>query len=256
MTARETNSTEIKPLTKKTETGGVYRRRPDAELQIEKILTLEKPQILGMLGGNKRRDEAGYLLDETIVYLLRERRDDDFFVETLYAELNRRIWKLLRAFYRKFNHPEDFEDFGQMIEMALIKNIFNLETDAGEYAQVNFGDYVVQTATFAWYARLKKTEREKQIFEIERADGDDAVETKSDENRFVSTEMSQEEKMILRARLAALPENIRNAAILHYLDGWQIESKDAKEPTVSKLFNVSSRTIRNWLTEARAILAA
>ena len=39
------------------------------------------------------------------------------------------------------------------------------------------------------------------------------------------------------------------------LDGWQIESKNEIELTISKKLAVSSRTIRNWLKEARAILA-
>lgn len=39
------------------------------------------------------------------------------------------------------------------------------------------------------------------------------------------------------------------------LDGWQIESKELGKPTIRKKLGVSSRTIRNWLKEARLILA-
>ena len=37
-------------------------------------------------------------------------------------------------------------------------------------------------------------------------------------------------------------------------DGWKIESRDAAEPTISRYMNVSSRTIRNWVNEAREML--
>lgn len=252
MTERAGSSTEVKSFSKQIEDNrDPYALRPEVERQIEAVSRLEDRQVFEML--KNRRESDGYLFDETIVCLLRARREDNIFVETLYAELNRRIWKLLRRFYRKFSQPEDFEDFGQAVEMIVIKAIFNTESDTGKYTRKYFGDFVVKTATYAWYGKLKQDKRFYEMFEIESAD-DELAET--DEKRFVSKEISAEEKMILRARLAELPENARNAAILHYLDGWQIESKDAQAPTISKLFGVSSRTIRNWLNEAREILAA
>ncbi len=254
MTEDASNSTEIKSFLEKTkEPGESYTPRPEVERQIEKVLTLQAKQLFELLK-NRQREADGYLLDETIVYLLRARREDNFFRDNLYAELNRRIWKLLRNFYKKFDNAADFEDFGQTVEMTVIKNIFNIESGTGRYAQIYFGDFVVKTATYGWYGKLRQDKKVKEMFEIERADEDETAET--DENRFVSAEISTEEKMILQARLAELPENARNAAILHFLDGWQIESKNERQPTISKLFNVSSRTIRNWLNQAREILAA
>jgi RNA polymerase sigma factor (sigma-70 family) len=255
MTKRAGNSPTVKSLTKIAgETGKPYTRRDEVERQIVEVLPFDDRRIFERLK-NRQRDSDGYLLDETIVYLLRKRRDEEFFRETLYAELNRRIWKLFLKFRKNFNDESDFEDFGQTIEMTIIKNIFS-ETGTGDYAQVYFGDFVVKTATYAWYAQLKNIKRDESMFEMKRADDDEEEAAKADENRFVSTEMSSEERMILRTRIAEIPETIRNAAILHYLDGWRIESNDPKEPTISKLMNVSSRTIRNWLAQAREILAA
>lgn len=254
MTERAGNSTDVKPLTKRTrETGELYVRRSDVELQIGKVLSLGDEQFFELLE-NRQRDSVGYLLDETIVYLIRERKDDGFFVETLYAELNGRIWKLLLKFRGKFNNAADFEDFGQKVEMEIIKKIFDFNHDSGDYAQVNFGHYVVMAAKVAWRGRLANVIRENEMFETEREEDESTGERS--ENRFVSNEITTEEKMILQARLAQLPENVRAVAVLHYLDGWQIESKDERQPTISRLFNVSSRTIRNWLVQAREILAA
>ncbi len=251
MTERAGGSTEVKSFSEQIEDNrDPYALRPEVERQIEEVSMLEDRQVFELL--KNRRESGEYLFDETIVCLLRARREDSIFVETLYAELNRRIWKLLRSFYKKFSNVEDFEDFGQAVEMTVIKAIFNTDSDTGKYAKKYFGDFVVKTATYAWYGKLKQDKRFNEMFETESADGNEIAET--DKNRFVLKEISAEEKMILRARLVELPENARNAAILHYLDGWQIESKDAHVPTISKLFGVSSRTIRNWLGEARKIL--
>jgi hypothetical protein len=252
MTARDASSANVKKLTKrKKETGELYARRPEAELQIGKALSLESAQILELLK-NRQRDSADYLLDETIVYLLREPGIDESFQEILYGELNRRIWKLLKKFYKRFDNPADFEDFGQKIEMAILKKIFDMETDTADYAQVNFGDFVVKTAKVVWRGELVKIEREKEIFYSERESDEDNFQ--GIENTLKSNDSLTDYTMMLKEGLNKLPPHIMLVAEL-LLDGWQIESKDESEPTISKKLDVSSRTIRNWLKEARAILA-
>ncbi len=253
MTEPDANSADVKKLTKrKKETQELYARRPEAELQIGKVLSLENTQIFELLK-NRQRDSADYLLDETIVYLLREPEADENFREILYTELNRRIWKLLKKFYKRFNNPADFEDFGQKIELAVIKKIFDTNSDSADYAQVNFGDFVIKTAKVAWRGELVKIEREKEIFYAER-EGDDEDTSSRIENSLKSNDAPTDYTMLLREGLAKLPTHIKIVAEL-LLDGWQIESKDEGEPTISKTLGVSSRTIRNWLKEARLILA-
>lgn len=253
MTALNANST-IKSLTKrKQETGELYARRPEVELQIEKILSLADEQILALLE-NKQKGAADYLFDETIVYLLREARNENnnSIFETLYLELNRRVWRLMKRFYKNFTNHADFEDFGQAVEMAVIKKIFDITSDSADYAQVNFGDFVVTQAKVLWRGKLARIQQENELFQAERVD-EEADE--QSENRFALKDISTEKLLIIKEAIAKLPQNIREVAVLHYLDGWQIESKDEGIPTISKQFNVSSRTIRNWLVEARQILA-
>lgn len=252
MTRRVGNSTEVKPLTKrKKETGELYARRPEAELQIGKVLSLETEQVFELLK-NRQRDSADFLLDETIVYLLREPEMDENFRETLYTDLNRRIWKLLKKFYKRFNNPADFEDFGQKIELAILKKIFDLNSDSADYAQVNFGDFVIKTAKVAWRGELVKIGREKEFFYANRED--DEEEGSQIENTLKSNDALTDYTMTLKEGLSKLPPHIMIVAEL-LLDGWQIESKDENEVTISRKLNVTSRTIRNWLKEARAILA-
>lgn len=164
MTVRDASSAEVNKLTKrKKETGELYVRRPEAELQIGEVLSLELALILKFLK-NRQRYSDNYLLDEAIVYLLREPNREEGFREKLYTELNRRIWKLLKKFYKRFDKPEDFEDFGQKVEMAVLTKFFYLNSDSADYAQVNFGDFVVKTAKVAWRGELVKIGREKEIF--------------------------------------------------------------------------------------------
>lgn len=252
MTLPGTNSTDVKQLTKrKKETQELYARRPEAELQIGKVLSLEPAQIFELLK-NRQRDAADYLLDETIVYLLRESERDVQFRETLYAELNRRIWKLLKKFYKRFDNPADFEDFGQKIEMAILQKIFDTNSDSADYAQVNFGDFVIKTAKVIWRGELVKIDRGKEIFYAER-EGDDQDNVNQLENRAAG-DAPTDYTMMLKEGLEKLPPHIMIVAEL-LLDGWQIESKVVDEPTISKKLDVSSRTIRNWLKEARVILS-
>ena len=253
MTARDASSAEVNKLTKrKKETGELYVRRPEAELQIGEVLSLESAQILELLK-NRQRDSADYLLDEAIVYLLREPEREEGFRENLYIELNRRIWKLLKKFYKRFDKPEDFEDFGQKVEMAILTKIFDLNSDSADYAQVNFGDFVVKTAKVAWRGELVKIGREKEIFYAER-ENDDEDSSSRIENSLKSDDAPTDYTMTLKEGLNKLPPHIMIVAEL-LLDGWQIESKDEREPTISKKLAVSSRTIRNWLKEARVLLA-
>ena len=255
MTTPEADSTDIKPLTRRTRAGEIYVRRPDAELQIEKVLTLEKPQVTAMFaGGEKRRDEADYLLDETIVYLLRETltaAGDDELRDVLYEELNRRIWKLLLKFRRSFINQADFEDFGQQTGLAILRKIFDTRTDAGDFAQVQFGSFVITEAKGVWKGSIVKSNRERDLYEKPREDDEN---DNTLENLSLTDELSAESRLIINEGLRNLPPEHQTVAAL-LLDGFQIESKDEDAPTISKMLGVSSRTIRNWMVEMRRSLA-
>lgn len=250
MNAHRLSSTEIKPLTKRTGGGELYFRRPDVELQIEKVLTLSPQQIIAMTGGNKRRDETDYLLDETLCYLLREAKinNDNAFIETLYIELNRRIWKLLARF--RTGSEADFEDFGQRVGMAILEKIFNVNSDAADFAQVQFGSFVLSEAKAVWKGNIVRLKREQELFETARADDEDENRL---ENISGTSELSAESRLIIVEGLKKLSAHHQKVAAM-LLDGFQIESKDERELTISSGLGVSSRTIRNWLKEMRAVL--
>lgn len=252
MAAPNANSAEVKQLTKrKKETGELYYRRAAVELQIAAVLEMGGAQIFELLR-NRQKDSENYILDETIVYLLRRPETERNLQEILYTELNRRIWKLLKKFSSRFSDYAAFEDFRQQVEMGILKKIFNFGSADADYAEVNFGDFVVKTAKVAWRGELVKINREKDLFYEERER--EEIEAPQIENTLRSSDAPADYTMTLREGLRLLPPNIRLVAEL-ILDGWQIESIDPKELTISKKLGVSSRTIRNWLAEARLILA-
>lgn len=249
---RNANSTGIRPLTKMTADGRLYVRRPDAELQIEKVSTLEKPQILSMLSGGKECGAADFLLDETLVYLLREARraNDENLQGELYAELNRRVWRNIAKFRANFKEPADFEDFGQKTEMAILRKILNVESNAGDFAQVQFGSFVLSEAKSAWKGNLVQIRKDREFLDNPREDDDDGNAL---ENLSLSDDFTPEKGLLFEEKMRRFsPEQQIIAAML--IDGFQIESKRPEELTISKHLKVTSRTIRTRIKEMREIL--
>ncbi len=250
MTGSELNSGDVKALTKRRQSNGeLYTRRPEVELQISKILSLESKQIFELLDIRDRNRED-YVFDETIVYLLRQARErnDDTVIQTLYIELNRRIWNLLNRFRSKFSNVEDFEDLGQTIGLDMLRKIFDTVGGSADYAQVNFGDFVITQGTVKFRENVAKMKREENSIELDKHDED------GQDFELETNDLPIIEKLSLQQGFNTLPPHILEVAVM-LRDGWQIESKNESEPTISKHLKVSSRTIRNWLNEARRILA-
>lgn len=254
MEARNADSTNIRPLTKRTMQGEIYLRRAETQLQIEKVLLFDAPQILEMLSGSERRGEADYLLDETLVYLFREARrsGDENLFNQLYAELNRRIWKLFLKFRSRFHDQSDFEDFGQKTETAILRKLLDADSDRADFAQVQFGSFVISEAKSSWKQNLSMINKDKEFLDAPREDAD---ETDANElENLADGDLSDEEKMIIREGLSKLSPDQQMVAVM-LLDGFQIESVDENELTISKHLGVSSRTIRNRIKEMRSALA-
>jgi DNA-directed RNA polymerase specialized sigma24 family protein len=242
----------VKPLTKRTkETQVVYHRREEVERQIERVHSLKSSQIFELLQ-TSHRSEPDYLFDETIVYLIRERRagGDVPEIEAFYRVLNVRVWRLLNKYRSKFGDRANFEDFGQQVGIAILDKIFDIESDSADYAQVNFGDYAVAAAQTIWKRRLVSHMREDQHSGDPRDGDDDEADPISE---ISAGETKILEQLIITEAIRSLPEHLKTVAVL-LADGWKIESNDPTEPTISRQMRVSSRTIRNWVIEAREIL--
>ena len=253
--ASSADSTGIRPLTKRTADGRLYIRRPDAELQIEKVFTLEAGKVLEMLDEGKKRGDEDFLLDETLVYLIREARraNDNDLLNEIYAELNKRVWKKMAKFRSNFNNQADFEDLGQKTEMAIIKKILDVESNAGDFAQVQFGSFVLSESKAVWKQNLVKITKDREFLQTPH-DDDEGNPNNFENLASLREEFSTEERLIFKEQIRNLADEQQIIAAM-LLDGFQIESKDENEPTISKHLGVTSRTIRNRIKEMREILS-
>ena len=242
----------VRPLTKRRKDNGeLYRRRDEVERQIGRVGRLSNAEIFGLLQTTDRAG-ADYLFDETIVYLLRYRHavGDIAAANELYNVLNQRILRLLGKFRGNFAEPADLEDFVQKVQTSIVEKLFKLDSDIADYAQVNFGDFVVMEARGVWRGRLAAVIKENQHIAAQREGDEDGADPISE---ISSGEASVLERMVAKEAIKSLPEHLKVVAIL-LAEGWKIESRDAAEPTISRYMNVSSRTIRNWVNEAREML--
>jgi DNA-directed RNA polymerase specialized sigma24 family protein len=248
-------STAVKPLTKRRkDTSEPYFRRPEVEEQLGYACSLKSDELFAAFPA-KSRDEKGYLFDETLVYMVRDalEKGDRADYEALYGALYERIWKILRHFRYRFNKNGEqgqFEEFAQQVSVMITIKLLDIESDAADYAQVNFGDFVVSAA---------RTEL-KSVYRTASRQTDDSAFWEEGEDqpasrveRIEDLRTGHDKLYELRDVLMKIPEPKRTAVVL-VGEGWPIESIDPNEPTVSRLLGVTPRTIRNWLKEARNIL--
>ena len=241
-------SIEVKPLTKiHGESGEVYTRPPDVTAQIREVLMLGNAEIIERTSIAGRTDPR-YLKDETIVYLIRnsDRDEHGALIESLFGELSKRVACL--AFSRKYvdSKGEDAEDLLGEANLFLIEKLFD-ESDKADFAEVRFGAFVSSFLS-------GKREKLRQIYNDEKVNSS-LDETSASGQSFdpASTGKTIEEILADRAVLEKLPEKTYIAASL-IAEGFKVESKDPAEITVSKIMNISSRTIRNWMVRAKDIM--
>lgn len=239
-------SGSVRPLTKKIRVSGeLYCRRPEVEVQITEVLMLSNAEILERKK-TRSKDAAGYLLDETIVHLIRNNDPESDFVNELFGELSARVALLSKTDkYFKIKN-EDADELLQTACFYLVKQLFS-ETDIGDFAEVRFGKYI---------SSFLNGERKKLLVSYNRDAKNQELDEPNEEGHdfeLPSGEPTIEDAMIIASMIDELPEKTRIAAAL-IADGFQIESKDPDEPTVSKIMKVSSRTIRNWMDDARKSL--
>ncbi|MGI8495104.1 MAG: hypothetical protein ACR2L1_07305 [Pyrinomonadaceae bacterium] len=251
------DSTGIRFLTKQSREGAVYTRRADAEAQIEKVSFLEPARILEIIAARKRREEDGFLLDETIVYLFRQARrtgNEGEMFNLLYDELNLRILKKLGSFRANFKqNAADFDDFVQKVELSILRKLLDTDSDAADFAEVQFGSFVLSEAKAAWKQNLVAIKRDQEFLETPREE-DDENNASDLENLALKSDSTPEKAMILKEMMKNLtPDEQIIAAMLG--DGFQIESKNENELTISKHLGVTSRTIRTRIREMREKLA-
>ena len=252
----ETNDEPLHSLTRcNTETGARYERLPEVEAQARGAIRLELSSLIEAA----RRDYESplHIKDETLCCLVREalRAGEDEKARAIVEALLRRhagtIDRRVRCGGIELRHRADC---ASEIVTHLLTQLFDVNSDRSDFAQVRFGLFFERLCNPAISKFRKLQQREAQTSSVaySRDDAEEEIDlpaTLVDERIF-----SAEDRAMMRDALAHLSDDLRTTFILRYFEGWQIEADSPLEPSISRYLNVTPRTVRNRLQQAEASL--
>lgn len=253
----------LEPLTRRNASGKIYKRSSVVEAQISAALSLSDEEIVSR-AGIREETADGYLQEESLVYFIRTsyQRNNNFLCNKLSEILLTRCQGQVAFRIRAIEYKDDaFND----VVRVLFEKILALGNE-GDFLQVRFRHALkrISIDVFRQYYR-DQTEERKNLQQSSFRSADETEDGEDDweqvliavdndipkEDSFSSVELES----LKREALQILEEPIRTAFVLHYIRGWQIESKDPKEITVSRHLKKTPKTIRNWLQQAKKELS-
>lgn len=249
---------EVEPLTKMS-SGKLLERRPEVGAQIAEVLGLDLEALKSRVNGGDH-NEPGYVKPEVVVYLIRHFRKigEKATVESLTTTM---ITRLTRAINRRIQViAENLRDdcFAEAIS-NIFTRIIDISTDRDDYAQVSFWPWFNNRVMDTVRRHFKVQEKDARTDSLTRDDEDDDDfddEDVPEDPDFRPGDMPDKEReLLVREALGLLTENERIVFLLRYIWGWKVESKDPGEPTISKRFGKTPKTIRNWLNSAEEKIA-
>lgn len=246
----------IRPLTHRNKDGEVYERTDEVNGQIRAALALE-PELMLERARIRSYEASDYLREECLIYLIREylRRGVVSIAKRLSEILYRRCAKSVNERLRSLG-PQYIDDAFNEVMKEMFERINDLENDRGDYFQVRFWVALKGLAikTFGRYVkRIEREKREQTWAQIGTVPGNE-----DGENEAPDPLANAEEPIVSVGDLPVLKEGLyaikdfrhRIAFVLRYFGGIQTESKNPDEPTISKFFETTPRTVRNWLKQA------
>ncbi len=251
----------VRELTHRNREGVPYRRAAEVEEQIMIALALAPDR---MIERAQLRDHHSpvYLQEECLVYMLREfqRRHDEGSVAALGEALLRRCARHINGKLQALGAGTVDDAFADVVS-RLFELILDVESDAGDFLQVRFWVVLekIVVTTFGRYVKeLQRRARHVSLSALPGSDDGDGDERHSVGvmGTVLETTMAMDTAMLYREGLATLEEPYRTAFVLRHYAGWPIEHQDPTVPTISRHFDKTPRTIRNWMNTAEATLAA
>ena len=247
----------IRPLTHLNQDGEVYERTEEVNGQIRAALALETGPMLKRARIRSHK-ASGYLREECLIYLIREylQRGAERIAKRLSEILYRRCAKSVNERLRALG-PQHVDDAFNDVMKGMYERINDLENDRGDYFQVRFWVALKALAVKTFGRYVKRLEREKTNEQASTRLGV-IPGTEGDENERPDPLGAVEDPTIPVEDLPELKEGLnaikdlrhRSAFVLRYFGSMQTESEDPDEPTISKYFEKTPRTIRNWLKQA------
>jgi len=243
-------------LTRRNLSNEIYTRLPEVEEQIERMLALDRRALVEVAGQNY--ESPAHVKDETLCYFIRESLYEGAgrSAQELAEVLLKRHAGTLRRRVSSGVEARHAEDCASEITLEMLTQLFDVETDRSDFAQVRFGLFLERLSNNVVNKFRKLQQIERQASSVtashngEAAEEIDIFDTLADEHA-----LSAEDRTVARHALAHLPKDLREIFILRHFAGWQIESDSAAEPSISRHLNVTPRTVHNRLKQAEASLA-
>ena len=240
-----------RPLTKLTKTGTLYTRPAPVEANIDEALAEDLPAL-------SRRAQVtdpgspDYLRSECLVHLIRDsiRRGDSAMQSTLLPILLGRCEANLRSKIPRSVANADHLHDEVLGEFALILAKGGSAEDNGvlDYYECKF-NHAFRTLRISVLRREQgETDGTEPLPEYAGEPDEDVARRVVE---ALQSPASQADGLMLADLLNALPPDERQAVVLRYVMGHEVESSDKNEPTVAKICGVSGRTIGSRLKRAR-----
>lgn len=244
----------VQPLTRRGNDGAVYRRTGEVEAQLAAAAGLPTDDVIARAQLSNAAD-AGYLREEALIYLIRSfhRRGDTQAVNALFTVLLDRCEGRLK--YRLGGLGVDgFEDAYGDVVGELAASMLDLSSDRGDFLQVRFWPTLDRMAISIFNRHVAMQRRMRQTLPM----GVDADDDEMPAGVSDLPDLALPAALLAEYRVAlqAVPEPYRTVFVLRYYHGWPVEDRDPAVMTISRYYDKTSRTIRNYLHEAERALAA
>ncbi len=240
-----------RPLMRRNAANELYRRLPEVERQIARWQAGDRAALLA--DAQHDYQSSLHIKDETICYFIRERLHDGKETEAqeLVEVLLERHAKTISRRTRSGVKPGHREDCASEIVGEFLAQLFDVESDRSDFAQVRFGLYFERLTieTIKRFRRLEVHERLAVDPHTHEEDEINVLDRIADERKI-----SPEDRAMILDALAYLAPELREIFVLRYFEEWQIETASPDEPSISRYCKVTPRTIRNRLQEAEAQL--
>jgi DNA-directed RNA polymerase specialized sigma24 family protein len=254
-------SVQVRELTHCNKDGIPYRRETAVERQIEAAFQLSR-SILMERARLRDREAPGYLQEECLVCLLRAytAEGDAATVAALSEALLERCARFINGKLMSLGRDAAEEAYSEVM-VRLFDLILDVESDRGDFLQVRFWlalEKLVVTAFGRQTREITRSRLQVPLSALPGASGGDDEEPRvtAQVEEIAERNLPPDVALLYREALALLDEPLRTAFVLRHYEGWPIEDRDETVPTISRYFNKTPRTIRNWMTTAEQALAA
>jgi RNA polymerase sigma factor (sigma-70 family) len=252
----------VRPLTRCRKDGRRYERPPEIEAKIAVALRQPLPVVIERAAIGDRTAE-NYLPTECLVHLVRDarRRDDQRKVNDLIPLIFNRCERIVGAKLSRdrYDNPDPVVDEA----LERLGEVFAIDSTENDKHKLDFYEIAFKKAVLALCINALNKELKhaaETVSLTSRSDDDDSgahdsLMAQIDKLKVLSTEDNGEAPQKLRAAVEKLPPDEREAIVLVYYLGHEVESNDKTKETAATICGVSGRTIFSRLARAYKKLA-